>query len=139
MNWIIGSLAGIFTALGLLHLYWLFRGGKGLAGVVPEVEGRPAFRPGPVATLAVAAALLAAAGIVLWRGGWIEPAGPAFIPRAGTWTLAGVFLARAVGDFRLVGFFKKTRGSQFARLDDRIYSPLCLLLFLGAFVLAAFG
>ena len=30
---------------------------------------------------------------------------------------AVVFLARAVGDFRYVGFFKRVRGTRFARLD----------------------
>lgn len=35
-------------------------------------------------------------------------------------------LARAVGDFRLVGFFKKVKGSEFALMDTLLYSPLCV-------------
>jgi hypothetical protein len=45
--------------------------------------------------------------------------------------LALVLLLRAVGDFRLVGFFKRIRGSRFAYLDTAIYSPLCLMLAIG--------
>jgi hypothetical protein len=45
-------------------------------------------------------------------------------------------LARAVGDFRLVGFFKTVRGSTFARMDTRLYSPLCVLLGIGMALIA---
>lgn len=37
-------------------------------------------------------------------------------------------LLRSIGDFRYVGFFKRARGSRFAELDTRFYSPLCLPL-----------
>jgi hypothetical protein len=42
--------------------------------------------------------------------------------------LAIIFAARALGDFRFVGFTKSVRDSRFARLDTRVYSPLCVLL-----------
>ncbi len=45
--------------------------------------------------------------------------------------LALGLLARAVGDFKYVGFFKKLRDSRFATLDSWLYSPLCLLLAAG--------
>ena len=40
-------------------------------------------------------------------------------------------VGRAIGDFKYVGFFKRVRGSKFARMDTLVYSPLCLLLALG--------
>ena len=42
--------------------------------------------------------------------------------------LAVALVARAVGDFRLVGFFKRVRGTRFARMDSVLYAPLCLVL-----------
>ncbi|WP_205190355.1 DUF3995 domain-containing protein, partial [Burkholderia sp. LMG 13014] len=42
--------------------------------------------------------------------------------------LALIFAVRAVGDFRYVGFFKRIRGSRFARMDTLYYSPLCAAL-----------
>lgn len=42
--------------------------------------------------------------------------------------LALMFAVRAVGDFRYVGFFKRIRGSRFARMDTLYYSPLCAAL-----------
>jgi hypothetical protein len=45
--------------------------------------------------------------------------------------LALGLLARAIGEFKYVGFFKRVRDSKFARLDTLLYSPLCLLLAVG--------
>jgi hypothetical protein len=42
--------------------------------------------------------------------------------------VALAFGLRAVGDFRFVGFFKRVRGSVFARRDTWLYSPLCVLI-----------
>ena len=42
------------------------------------------------------------------------------------YALAAMMFARAVGDFRFVGFFKSVRGTPFARADKLVYSPLCL-------------
>jgi hypothetical protein len=50
--------------------------------------------------------------------------------------LALIFSARAIGEFRLVGFFKRVHGSAFARLDSLVFSPLCLLLAVAIFILA---
>ena len=47
--------------------------------------------------------------------------------------VGGILLPRAVGEFRLVGFFKRVRGSGCARLDTFVYSPLCLALAVGIF------
>jgi hypothetical protein len=45
-----------------------------------------------------------------------------------SYALAAGLLARAAGEFKYVGFFKRVRGSRFATLDSVVYSPLCLLL-----------
>jgi hypothetical protein len=91
------------------------------------VAGRPAFRPGRLASLAVAAALFAASFLVLARG----PLAGALPPELGAIGAAGVgvvFLLRAIGDFRLIGVFKRVRGTPFARWDSRLFSPLCVAL-----------
>ncbi len=45
-----------------------------------------------------------------------------------------ILLPCAIGDFRLVGFWKRIRDSRFARLDTAVYSPLCLVLAIGSAV-----
>ena len=76
----------------------------------------------------VAIGLFALAVLALWRDGLILLPLPFFVARIGAWLAALVFLARAIGDFKFVGWSKRVRGSRFARLDDVFYAPLCLML-----------
>lgn len=136
---IAGIGTGVVVALVLLsavHVYWLFGGKSGRAAAVPERDGRPAFRPGPAGTAGVAVALLAAAAVVGLRAGVLTALVGGPLVRWGTWAVAVAFLLRAVGDFRLVGLFRRGRESRFARWDARLYTPLSLLLGLGAAVIA---
>lgn len=114
-------LAAVLTALSLLHVYWAGGGTWGAEASVPKTpEGQPLFRPGPLACLAVAAALaagsaLAVAGAFRWRSALLS-------------MMAAVFALRALGDFRYAGWSKSVHGSDFATLDTWLYSPLCLAL-----------
>ena len=128
-------LAGTFFLLAALHVAWIFRRAPLGSAVIPSVDGKPLFRPGPVSTLVVALALAAAGIVCLWRIGMVDWGHPR-IPQVGIWVIAVLFLARAVGDFRHVGFFKRPTDSAFARLDTRLYSPLCVLVSVAAVVLA---
>jgi hypothetical protein len=42
-----------------------------------------------------------------------------------------------VGDLKLVGFFKRIKGTRFAELDTWLYAPLCVLLALGLVLLVS--
>jgi hypothetical protein len=61
---------------------------------------------------------------------------PGFVLGWLSYALALGLAARAVGEFKYVGFFKRVRGSKFARLDTLVYSPLCLLLAIGVAAVA---
>ncbi|HEX4406183.1 MAG TPA: DUF3995 domain-containing protein, partial [Polyangia bacterium] len=65
--------------------------------------------------------------------------GPSALGRCGAWGVAVALVARAVGDFNYIGFFKRRRATRFASLDSRLYTPLALALGLGAAVIAACG
>jgi hypothetical protein len=127
-------MAGAAASVALLvliaaaHVYWALGGRAGKSAAIPERNGLPVIQPGALATLAVAIALLAAAGVVATQAGLIFAG--AFQPYALILSvlLAFAFLARGVGDFRYVGFFKRVVGSRFARLDTWVFSPLCVLL-----------
>ncbi|MBN3819698.1 DUF3995 domain-containing protein, partial [Paraburkholderia sp. Se-20369] len=71
--------------------------------------------------------LAASACVVAAQAGWLPDLHPGAVA-VGTVVLALIFAVRAVGDFRYVGFFKRIRGSRFARLDTLCYSPLCAAL-----------
>jgi len=130
------ALAVVFALLALVHVYWALGGQAGWRGGVPEIDGRPAFTPSTLATAAVALVLLLCAVLVAVAGGLVQLGLPSGLTRWLAFALALVLLLRAVGDFRLVGFFKRVRGSRFARLDSAFYSPLCLALAVGVFIVA---
>ncbi|MGH8139756.1 MAG: DUF3995 domain-containing protein, partial [Steroidobacteraceae bacterium] len=105
------ALSGILSMLGLVHIYWALGGRSASAAAVPELAGRPAFKPSRSSTLAVAIALFGAAALVATAGRLVADPVPTPIVRILTFGLGAVFLARSIGDFRLVGFFKRVRGS----------------------------
>jgi Protein of unknown function (DUF3995) len=136
-------IAGIGVALVLLllflsvaHLYWVVGGKVGRDLVVPERDGHPVFHPSAAGTALVAVALLAAATVVGFRAGVVSVLVGAPLVRWGTWIVAVAFLLRAIGDFRWVGLFRRERESRFATWDARLYTPLSLLIGVGAAVIA---
>ena len=120
--------ACIYAGLSAIHVYWACGGGWGSVGVIPVVGGKPTFQPSTGVTLLVALALGAAAALVLARGGLVPWPLPDALLRPATYLLGTVFALRAVGDFRLVGLFKRVRGTRFARLDSWVFVPLCSAL-----------
>ncbi len=118
--------AAALGALALMHVYWAFGGRVGKSVAVPEVEGRHTFVPSTAGTLAVAGALFFAAFVVAIAGGLLTVGGYRGVFRILAYGLSATFLARAVGDFRLVGIFKRVRGTRFATLDTTVFVPLCL-------------
>jgi hypothetical protein len=125
-----------FVALALWHFRMALLPASGASGAVPSVAGKPLFVPSARATAAVGFVLLLFAGLVAATGGLVHVGVP---PQLLTWSsfaLALGLLGRAIGEFKYVGFFKRVRGSRFAKLDTLLYSPLCLLLAVGVAVVA---
>jgi hypothetical protein len=120
--------AGIYALLSALHVFWALGGRWGGTAVVPEVGGAPTFVPGTLVTVAVAGALAAAAYVVTARAGIAPKLVAPWMIRVASVVLGAVFVLRAVGDFRVVGFFKTVTGTAFARWDSYLLSPLCLAL-----------
>lgn len=122
--------AALAFGVAALHVHWSFAGTrKGTAAVPSLPNGQPLFSPGPLACIAVAVALSTLTAALLWA---------VFVPTV-AWplrtvlTLALIVLTlRAVGDGRFVGFSKRVRDTAFGRADDALYTPLVVLLCLGA-------
>jgi Protein of unknown function (DUF3995) len=114
----------IFLIISGFHFYWAFGGKFGSQAVIPQMEGKMAFQPPVLATIFVALAMLIGAYL-----SWI-PYGKTDnkILIYGNLAIGIVFLIRAIGDFKYVGFFKKVKGSLFTENDSRYYSPLCLVV-----------
>ncbi|MFD8600200.1 DUF3995 domain-containing protein [Kitasatospora sp. NPDC059646] len=132
------AVAGTLAGVGALHVVWArspwpCRDREQFADLVVGVG--PERLPSAGACLGVAGLLGAAAGLVASRGGALPPVGPRGLRTAGTATVAGVLLTRALAG--PVAFAR--RSPAFVRLDRRLYAPLCLALGTGAAVVAAKG
>ena len=125
----------VFTLLGCWHLYWSVGGLVMRTASLPSINGKPVFKPGPLLTTLVGCLLFSTAGLVAATGGLIAVPLSSGLLNGLCYVLAMVFLLRAIGDFKLVGFFKQVRDSQFARWDSLAYSPLCLVLSAGLFLI----
>ncbi len=114
----------LFASISMLHAYWALGGSVGKFAVLPSrSDGSLLFKPGIFSTWVVAVGLLIFAVVTLGNlsmQNWID----SNYVRSGTGFIAAIFLLRAIGDFKFIGFFKRINGTAFARNDTRIYSPL---------------
>jgi hypothetical protein len=137
MRYISGLLlAAVFALLGLFHVYWAAGGRFGSVSGVPTVNGARVFNPSVAGTLLVAAALFGAMLVILGQINLLGEAIPKWVFRGATLVIGVLFFLRSIGEFRLVGFFKQVRDTPFAFWDTWLFSPLCLLIALTAFLLA---
>ena len=118
----------IFLTISLMHVNWAFAKSQVGNSAIPTQDGKPLFKPSTGMTLLVALALLISALLVLGTLGFGRLGLPLWLFKVGSWGVATILFVRAIGDFRLVGFFKRVRNTPFARNDTLYYSPLCLYL-----------
>ena len=115
----------LLSALGLLHVAWALGWKAGMGAAVPEVDGRPAFRPPAWLTLLVALGLFALAAVLASLGGLIPE-----LPLT-RWLAAAaalVFAVRTIGDLRSVGLFKRPARTTFGKWDSLLYTPINFML-----------
>jgi hypothetical protein len=125
----------ILLAISGIHFFWAFGGRWGAAAAIPtNTEGKTMLKPDIFATLVVAFGILAMALLHLEKVQILSLPIPTWINSYGLKIIAGIFLLRAIGDFRYVGFFKKFKETKFAIYDTKYYSPLCLILSINAFI-----
>ena len=129
----------VFALLGVWHFHMAFAGHSGESAAVPSRDGQPTFVPSRGSTIAVGIVLLLFAVLVAGTSGLLRIGLPPRWLTALSAALALGLLARAVGEFHYVGFFKRVRGTKFARMDTWLYSPLCLVLSAGVATVAFYG
>jgi hypothetical protein len=130
MKPLIGSvLSTILLFISIVHIYWGIGGKTGSPTAVPTKKNNvPVIKPGPLSCIVVALTLASFGVYILIKSGIIGIHLPVWISNCGLWMISGIFLLRAVGDFKYVGFFKEIKSTKFGQLDAIYYSPLCLLL-----------
>lgn len=134
------GIAGALALLSALHVTWAFSSWplpdrSRFAEVVVGTD--PDRVPSAGATLTVAG-LLASAALLVARCAAPGPRrSPGRIAFLGTRSVAGVLVARAVGGFVVSGSGLVDAPATYRRLDLAVYSPLCLVLGVGAARVAA--
>lgn len=137
------ALASVLIAIAALHAYWGV-GGRwpghddlSLARAVAGFRGIRAM-PSPAACFAVAATLVAAALWVLLVSGRIASSVPHVLLSAAGLILSLVFVARGAAAY-LPAWRRLTPEQPFARLDQSVYGPLCLIIGLAAAIVTVTG
>jgi len=132
-------LFSIFTILAIIHFNWAMGGKWGYDGALPTNEkGERILNPRKIDSAIVGVGLLGFGLFYLWKSGLIQLGLPAWVAYAG-WIIPAIFILRAVGEFRYVGFFKKIKTTDFGKMDTKLYSPLCLLIGVMGLLVAIFG
>ena len=109
------AVALAFFLEGALHLYWAATDSLPVEAVLPHEDGLPLLEPEPAVTVATGVLMWVAELIVVLPGTYLKLG------------LAALLFLRSLGELHYIGFFKKVRGSRYARLDTWVYSPLCLV------------
>ena len=115
----------ILIVIALFHFYWALGHKRGLdKAIATGIKGQTTLNPPKVLTALVGIFLLGFSYIayILAQGHHDN-----MIVYMG-WTIGIIFILRAIGEFNIVGIFKKIKGTLFAKYDTYLYIPLCLFI-----------
>jgi len=119
----------LLIGLGLIHFNWVVGGNFGFSESLPTKEsGERVLNPKKIDSAIVGIGLTAFGFLYLLKSGVIEFIIPGWIMAYGSWIIPIIFLLRAIGEFKYVGFFKKIKKTEFGKLDTKLFSPLCLII-----------
>ena len=117
-------LTTILIFLALIHFYWFF-GEFGIEQALPSnKKGERLLSPSKLMIAVVALILLGFA----WVSYRLDIDSHTSLINTIAWILALLFFLRAIGDFNIVGLFKKIKHTKFAKYDNLLYIPLCFLI-----------
>jgi len=127
MNFIVLLSITTLTIAGVFHIYWALGGTVGLDKVIPTKDAKALLSPGKLLTAAVGLLILCFAFLAYLLNFQSSNTMPYFteVMYAG-WFLSLIFLLRFIGDFNMLGFFKKIKSTTFANYDTKYFMPLTL-------------
>ena len=127
----------IFIFLSAIHFYWGLGGKWRASAAIPTKENKEkVMNPKLLECFVVAFGLLGFGLFILVKSQILSFKLPNWLLDYGVWTLSVLFILRAIGEFKYIGFFKKIKTTEFGQLDTKYYSPLCLAIGLMIMTLA---
>ena len=126
----------IFIALTSIHFFWLLGGSVGMKYAFPynSKSKKRFYHPGKFGLFIKTIILAAMAWFCLAQTGSFNFMLNDETIRWGNRVTGIIFILRAIGNFRYVGFTKTFKEGEFAQLDTYVYSPLCLIIVLCAWI-----
>lgn len=119
----------IFIGLGIIHFNWVIGGKFGFSESLPTKEnGERVLNPKKMDSAIVGIGLTVFGIFYFLKSGLVELNSPEWIMKYGSWIIPSIFLLRAIGEFKYVGFFKNVKKTDFAKWDTKLFSPLCLAI-----------
>jgi hypothetical protein len=94
----------IFTTLRLIHFNWVIGGKWGFKKTIPTKENGESVDSGVVGL-----ALCSFGVFYLLKSSVLNINIPSWITTYGSWIIPSIFILRAIGDFKYIGFLKKNK------------------------------
>lgn len=122
-------LSVIFLVLGMIHFNWVIGGKFGFSEALPTKEnGERVLNPKKLDSAIVGIGLTGFGMFYLLKSGLIVFNAPEWLMKYGSWIIPSIYLLRAIGEFKYVGFSKTVKKTEFAKWDTKLFSPLCLAI-----------
>ncbi len=122
-------LSVILIALALIHFNWVIGGEFGFKESLPTNErGERVLNPKRIDSAVVGIGLTAFGMFYAFKSGLLPYNHPVWILNYLGWIIPIIFLLRAIGEFKYIGFFKRFKHTEFSTLDTKFFSPLCLIM-----------
>lgn len=119
----------VFFLLAIVHFNWFLGGAWGFDVALPtNEEGKKVLNPKKIDSLIVGLGLFVFGFFFLIKGNIVKFNLPSWMVNYTGWIIVSIFLLRAIGDFKYVGFFKNIKNTKFGKADTNYFSPLCLIL-----------
>ena len=119
----------VFLILSGIHFNWSVGGKFGFDKTLPTKEdGTRVLNPKKIDSAIIGIGLLLFAIYYLVKTKILLVDLPHWILNYVGWIISSVFILRAIGDFKYVGFFKKIKATTFGLFDTKYFSPLCAFI-----------
>ncbi|GGX22068.1 DUF3995 domain-containing protein [Aquimarina muelleri] len=119
----------ILFILAGIHFNWVIGGKFGFDASLPTKEdGTKILNPKKTDSAIVAIGLTLFGSFYVLQSGLVSYELSNWIYNILKWIIPFIFILRAIGDFKYIGFFKKITQTKFGKLDARLFSPLCLVI-----------
>jgi hypothetical protein len=132
-------LSVIFLTLSAIHIHWALGGKWGFKNAIPTKEnGDLVMKPRTMDSIMVAVYLGLFAFFYATKTNICSVSLPEWTTYF-LWIIPTLFLLRAIGEFKYVGFFRKVNSTVFSKWDKKLFSPLCLAISVIGFCIVLFN